>query len=73
MEHDPSRGEAPGRPVDERGYLASQPPERKVEGALEEIRRRLPNLRFSQGYVPEFNQNFFWRGPKELPLVWDVA
>jgi cytochrome P450 len=47
----------------------------RLEGrvALEEIRRRLPNLRFSQGYVPEFNQNFFWRGPKELPLVWDVA
>ena len=41
MEHDPSRGEAPGRPVDERGYLASQPPERKVEGAVEEIRRRV--------------------------------
>jgi uncharacterized protein YgbK (DUF1537 family) len=27
--------------MDERGYLASQPPERKVEGALEEIRRRV--------------------------------
>jgi uncharacterized protein YgbK (DUF1537 family) len=41
MEHDPSTGEAPGRPVDERGYLASQPPERKVDGAVEEIRRRV--------------------------------
>src|SRR3712207_3291965 len=41
MEHDPSTGEAAGRPVDERGYLASQPPVRKVEGALEEIRRRV--------------------------------
>jgi uncharacterized protein YgbK (DUF1537 family) len=28
-------------PVDERAYLASQPPVRKVEGAVEEIRRRV--------------------------------
>src|SRR5918997_3855482 len=41
MERDPSGGEAPARPVDEREYLASQPPERKVEGALEEIRSRV--------------------------------
>jgi uncharacterized protein YgbK (DUF1537 family) len=41
MERNPSRGVAPKRPVDERGYLASQPPERRVEGALEEIRRRV--------------------------------
>ena len=41
MEHDPSGGEAQGRPVDEREYLASQPPERKVQGALEEIRSRV--------------------------------
>jgi hypothetical protein len=41
VERDPARREAPERPADERGYLASQPPERKVEGALEEIRRRV--------------------------------
>src|ERR671916_1064862 len=41
MERDPSGGEAPARPVDEREYLASQPPERKVEGALEEIQSRV--------------------------------
>lgn len=47
----------------------------RLEGrvALEELRKRLPNLRFPAGYVPEFNQNFFWRGPKELPLLWDVV
>ena len=41
MERGPSKEGASGRPMDERGYLASQPPERKVEGALEEIRRRV--------------------------------
>jgi uncharacterized protein YgbK (DUF1537 family) len=29
------------RPVDERGYLASQPAERRIEGSLDEIRRRV--------------------------------
>ena len=38
MERGPSNGEALGRPVDERGYLASQPPERHIEGALDKIR-----------------------------------
>ncbi len=41
MERDPSGGEASGRPVDEREYLAAQPPERRVEGILEEIRSRV--------------------------------
>jgi uncharacterized protein YgbK (DUF1537 family) len=35
------RDTAPKGPVDERGYLASQPPTRKVEGARQEIRRRV--------------------------------
>src|SRR5215213_11828308 len=39
MERGPSKEGASGRPMDEREYLASQPPERKVEGAVEEIRR----------------------------------
>ena len=41
MERDPSSAEASGRPVDERGYLASQPPELHIEGAVDEIRRRV--------------------------------
>jgi uncharacterized protein YgbK (DUF1537 family) len=41
MERGPSKEEASGRPMDERGYLASQPPELRIEGALEEIRRRV--------------------------------
>jgi uncharacterized protein YgbK (DUF1537 family) len=41
MERGPSGGEASGSPVDERGYLASQPPELRIEGALEEIRGRV--------------------------------
>ena len=35
------RNHAPKGPVDERKYLASQPPARQVEGALEEIWRRI--------------------------------
>ena len=35
------RNHAPKGPVDEREYLASQPPARKVEGALEEIQGRV--------------------------------
>lgn len=35
------RNHAPKGPVDERKYLASQPPARQVEGALEEIRSRV--------------------------------
>jgi uncharacterized protein YgbK (DUF1537 family) len=35
------RNHVPKVPVDEREYLASQPPARKVEGALEEIRGRV--------------------------------
>ena len=41
MERDPSGGEAPVSPVDERSYLASQPPERRVEGAVDEILGRV--------------------------------
>jgi uncharacterized protein YgbK (DUF1537 family) len=41
MERGPSKEGASGRPVDEREYLASQPPERKVEGAIEEIQSRV--------------------------------
>jgi uncharacterized protein YgbK (DUF1537 family) len=41
MERDPSKEGASGRPMDERGYLASQPSELRIEGALEEIRRRV--------------------------------
>jgi hypothetical protein len=39
----PERGRnaAQSGPVDERGYLSSQPPIRRVEGALEEIWRRV--------------------------------
>jgi hypothetical protein len=32
MERGPSGGEAPVSPVEERSYLASQPPERRIEG-----------------------------------------
>ncbi len=38
MEGGTPRGE---RPVDEREYLASQPPERRIEGGLDEIRGRV--------------------------------
>src|ERR687893_607154 len=41
MERDPPEDGALGQPVDEQEYLASQPPERRIEGALEEIRRRV--------------------------------
>src|SRR5918997_851319 len=41
MERGPSKEGALGRPMDERGYLASQPPELRIEGALDEIRRRV--------------------------------
>ncbi len=41
MERGPSGGEASGSPVDEREYLSSQPPELRIEGALEEIRGRV--------------------------------
>jgi uncharacterized protein YgbK (DUF1537 family) len=41
MERGPSAGEAPVSPVDERSYLASQPPERRTEGAVDEIRGRV--------------------------------
>ena len=41
MERGLSKEGAFGQPVDEQGYLASQPPERRIEGALEEIQRRL--------------------------------
>src|ERR687893_1550914 len=41
MERSPSKEEASGRPMDERGYLASQPPELRIQGAQEEIRRRV--------------------------------
>src|ERR687894_521382 len=41
MERGPSKEGASGRPMDERGYLASQPPELRIEGALDEIRRRV--------------------------------
>jgi len=41
MERGPSGGEASGSPVDERGYLDSQPPALRIEGALEEIRDRV--------------------------------
>ncbi len=41
MERGPSKEGALGHPVDERGYLASQPPEPHIEGALQEIRRRV--------------------------------
>jgi uncharacterized protein YgbK (DUF1537 family) len=45
MERDPSKEGASGRPMDERGYLAAQPPELRIEGALEEIRRRVVESR----------------------------
>ena len=41
MERGPSKEGASARPMDERGYLASQPPELRIEGALEEIQRRV--------------------------------
>jgi uncharacterized protein YgbK (DUF1537 family) len=41
MERGPSKEGASGRPMDERGYLASHPPELRIEGALDEIRRRV--------------------------------
>src|SRR5918999_2487080 len=41
MEHGPSGGEGPGSPVNEESYLASQPPELRIEGAVEEIRDRV--------------------------------
>ena len=41
MERGPSREEASGGPMDERAYLASQPPELRIESALDEIRRRV--------------------------------
>ena len=41
MEREPSKEGASGRPMGEREYLAAQPPELRIEGALEEIRRRV--------------------------------
>src|SRR3712207_4773629 len=41
MERSPSKEGASGRPIDERGYLTAQPPELRIEGALEEIRKRV--------------------------------
>jgi uncharacterized protein YgbK (DUF1537 family) len=41
MERGPSKKGTLGRPIDERGYLASQPPELRIEEALDEIRRRV--------------------------------
>ena len=41
MERGPSKEGASGRPMDERGYLASQLPELRIEGALDEIRKRV--------------------------------
>jgi uncharacterized protein YgbK (DUF1537 family) len=41
VERGPSKEGASGRPIDERGYLTSQPPELRIEGALDEIRRRV--------------------------------
>ena len=41
MERGVSKEGALRQPVDEREYLASQPPERPIEGALEEIQRRV--------------------------------
>ncbi len=41
MKRGPSGGEAPASPVDGRSYLASQPPERRIEGAVDEIRGRV--------------------------------
>src|SRR5918997_2174780 len=41
MERDPSGRGAPARPVQEREYLSSQPPEQHIEGAVDEIRRRV--------------------------------
>jgi hypothetical protein len=41
MERGSSKEGASGRPMDERGYLASHPPELRIEGAIEEIRRRV--------------------------------
>ena len=41
MERGPSKKGASGPPMDEREYLASQPPARHVEGAVGEIRRRV--------------------------------
>ena len=41
MERGSSKKGASGPPMDEREYLASQPPELRIEGAVEEIRRRV--------------------------------
>src|SRR5215207_5621778 len=41
LERGPSRGEAPGGPVNEGAYLASQPSELHIEEVLNEIRRRV--------------------------------
>ncbi len=41
MERGPSKEGVSGRPMDEREYLTSQPPELRIEGALKEIRGRV--------------------------------
>ena len=41
MESGPSKEGVSGRPLDAREYLASQPPERRIEGASKEIRSRV--------------------------------
>jgi hypothetical protein len=41
MERGPAKEGALGQPVDERSYLALQPPELRIKGALEEIQRRI--------------------------------
>jgi cytochrome P450 len=46
----------------------------RLEGriALEELMTKLPNLRLADGFKLEYPLNFFFRGPKELPLQWDA-
>src|SRR4029079_5934851 len=46
----------------------------RLEGriALEELMTKLPNLRLAEGFKLSYPLNFFFRGPKELPIAWDA-
>jgi len=44
----------------------------EVKTAMEVLHARLPNFRPAPGYMPTYEPNFFFRGPKELHLVWDI-
>lgn len=46
----------------------------RLEGrvALETLRERLPNLRLAPGYAASYEPSFFFRGPREVLVEWDV-